>query len=37
MKAGGTEGRDLLLGREDHLSIFDRVLEIVFLHFAEPI
>ena len=31
-KAGRAEGGDLLLGREDHLRVFDRVLEIVFLH-----
>ena len=31
-KTGGAEGRDLVLGREDHLRVFNCVLEIVFLH-----
>src|SRR5260370_13391661 len=31
-KTGRAEGGDLLFGRENHLSVFNRVLEIVFLH-----
>src|SRR5437660_852295 len=31
-KTGRAEGGDLLLGGEDHLSVFNRVLEVVFLH-----
>ena len=33
-KTGRAEGGDLLLGREDHLRVLDRVLEIIFLHLA---
>src|SRR5205814_10717370 len=32
MKAGAAKVRDLLFGCEDDLSVFDRVLEIVFFH-----
>src|SRR5207244_5411095 len=31
-KTGRAEGSDLLLGRENHLSVFNRVLEIILLH-----
>src|SRR5439155_1054826 len=33
-KTGRAEGGDPLLGREDHLRVLDRVLEIIFLHLA---
>jgi hypothetical protein len=33
-ETGCAEGGDLLLGRENHLRIFNRVIEIVFLHFG---
>ena len=36
-KTGRAEGRDLLLGGEDHLGVLDCVLEIVFLHFINVI
>ena len=32
VKARGAEGRDLSLRREDHLCIFDCVIEIVLSH-----
>src|SRR4029450_11577003 len=32
VKARSTEGRDLSFGREDHLRIFNRVIEIVLSH-----
>src|SRR5438105_15574265 len=34
MKTGRAEGSNLLFGREDHLGVFNCVLEIVFLHFC---
>src|SRR5436190_4017617 len=32
MKACRGEGRDLLLGCEDHLRVFNRVIEVVLFH-----
>ena len=32
VKARGAEGRDLLFRREDHLRIFNRVIEIALSH-----